>query len=98
MKRAVERIYESGQNLLIRRIDLLVEEARMLALDAGLAIAGGLIVLLGWVRVMNGAVEGLARVMPHHGAELVVGAVHVGLGVGFVLWGHARGRKTVGAK
>ena len=93
VRKALERIYESGQTLLIRRIDLLVEEARMLVQDTVLRIAGGVIVLLGWIRVMNGMVDGLARVMPQHWAEVSVGALHVALGVGCFLWARTQSRK-----
>jgi hypothetical protein len=98
VKRALERIYESSQSLVIRRIDLLVEEARQLVQDAALGITGCLIALLGWMHVMEGAVAALSRIMPHPGAEFVVGGLHVGLGVGFVLWARAHARKAAGAR
>jgi len=97
VKGALERLYASGQTLLIRRIDLLVEEGRVIAKGTLVGLIGSVIALLGWIRVMNGLVEVATRAMPHFWAEILVGALHVALGVGVLWWSRAVARKAARA-
>jgi hypothetical protein len=76
---ALERTYEAGQSLIVRRIDLLVAESKLLAQSGAMALLGGVIALIGWILLVQGVVDGLAQRFPRFAVELVVGFLHVGL-------------------
>jgi hypothetical protein len=76
---ALERTYEAGQSLIVRRIDLLVAEAKMLAQSGAMALGGGVIALIGWILLVQGIVDGLAQRFPRFAVLLAVGFLHVGL-------------------
>jgi hypothetical protein len=76
---ALERTYEAGQSLIVRRLDLLVAESKLLAQSGALALIGGVIALLGWILLVQGAVDGLSQRFPRYAVELGVGLVHLAL-------------------
>jgi hypothetical protein len=76
---ALERTYEAGQSLIVRRLDLLVAESKLLAQSGALALVGALIALIGWVLLVQGIVDGLALRFPRYAVELGVGLVHFGV-------------------
>jgi len=84
---ALERTYEAGQALLVRRIDLLVAESRLF-LRAGRALGIGVVVaLLGWLYLMEGLIDGLAGRHPRFAVELCVGLAHAVLAALLLLRG-----------
>lgn len=74
---ALERTYEAGQSLIVQRIDLLVAESKLLARGGGLLALGAVVALLGWIHLVQGAIDGLAARYPRFAVELAVGVVHV---------------------
>jgi hypothetical protein len=87
---ALERTYEAGQSLIVRRIDLLVAEAKLLAQTGAMAVVGGVIALLGWIYLVQGVVDGLAQRFPRFGVLLAVGLLHVGGAVLLMLRARSR--------
>jgi hypothetical protein len=83
---ALERIYEAGQSLIVRRIDLLVAESKLLARDGGRLALATLVGFLGWVYLVQGAVDGLSTRYPRFTAELLMGFAHVAAAAAFVLY------------
>jgi len=86
---AIERVYEAGQSLLVRRIDLLVEElaehARSLLAAAGIPFAGAVVALVGWFIAVAGIIDALDGSFPRFAVEIVIGILHVGIGVALVI-------------
>lgn len=76
---ALERTVEAGQSLIVRRIDLLVAETKLLAQSGALGLIGGVIALIGWVLLVQGIVDGLDQRFPRFAVELAVAVVHFGL-------------------
>jgi membrane-bound ClpP family serine protease len=76
---ALERTYEAGQSLIVRRIDLLVAEAKLFAQSGALAVVGGVLALIGWILLVQGVVDGLSQRMPRYAVELGVGLLHVAI-------------------
>lgn len=76
---ALERTLEVGQSLVVRRIDLLVAESKLLARSAGIAVLGFAVALIGWVYLVHGAIDGLGQRYPRFLVELAVGFAHFGL-------------------
>ena len=75
---ALERTYEAGQSLIVRRVDLLVAEARLLLHDGRALGIAGLVAVAGWLFLMLGVIDGLAQRVPRFAVELAVGLAHVG--------------------
>jgi hypothetical protein len=76
---ALERTVEAGQSLIVRRIDLLVAEAKLFAQSGALGLVGGVVALIGWILLVQGVVDGLAQRFPRYGVELAVAVFHFGL-------------------
>ena len=82
---ALARTYEAGQSLIVRGVDLLMAETRLLLRDGrsfGIAV---LVAVAGWLFLMHGLVDGLAERYPRFAVELAVGLAHVGAAALFVL-------------
>lgn len=90
---AVERVYDAGHELLLRRLDLLAAEARMLARSSGAALAAGIVALIGWLYLVAGVVDLLARSYPRGNVEIAVGGLHVLLAAGLALLASRMTRK-----
>jgi hypothetical protein len=91
---ACDRVYEAGQQLIVQRLELGTQEARMLA-RSGFALGlAALVGLTGWLYLLSGLVDGLARSQPRFVVELGVGAFHVALAFGLaaVSWNAASNR------
>jgi hypothetical protein len=86
---ALERVYGAGQELIVRRIDLLVEELAaqgrsLLAATAG-TIFTAMAVLVGWFFVVAGVVDAIDDYAPRFAVEIVVGILHVGVGAAITI-------------
>jgi len=75
---ALERTYEAGQSLIVRRVDLLVAEARLLLRDGRTFLIGSAVAVTGWLYLMHGVTDGLSERYPRFAVELAVGLGHVG--------------------
>ena len=76
---AVGRVYEAGEALIVRRLELGVAEARVFARGSlGLALAG-IVALVGWLYFVAGTIDALAREYPRFAVEMSVGGVHMAL-------------------
>jgi Putative Actinobacterial Holin-X, holin superfamily III len=86
---ALERVYGAGQTLIVRRIDLLVEElgaqGRSLLAAAVGTIFGAMAVLVGWFFVVAGLVDAIDDYVPRFAVEIVVGVLHVGVGAALAI-------------
>ncbi len=82
---ALERVVDAGQTLIVRRLDLLVEEfsaqAASLLASSGRVILGGALALLGWVIAVVGAIDVLDDYVARSAVEIAAGLIHVGVGV-----------------
>jgi hypothetical protein len=82
---ALERTYEAGQSLIVRGVDLLMAETKLLLRDGRTFGIGVLAALAGWLFLMHGLVDGLAERYPRFAVELAVGLAHVGAAALFAL-------------
>ena len=94
---ALERVYGAGQELIVRRIDLLVEELAaqgrsLLAATAG-TIFAAMAVLVGWLFVVAGVVDAIDD-FPRFAVEIVVGILHVGVGAAITIARRQRAAQT----
>lgn len=87
---AFERVYESGQRLLMTRVDLFVAELRVIMSGTLWAALAALVSIFGIFWLSYGLVELLQGVMPRGNAAMVVGAVEVLLGIGLAVWASRR--------
>jgi hypothetical protein len=74
---ALERTYEAGQSLIVRRVDLLVAETRLFLREARQLGVGALLAIAGWLFLVQGVIDGLAERYPRFAVELAVGLAHV---------------------
>ena len=88
MRGAVAQVVESGQQLLVDRLDLAQLELKLgmqtAAERATVFLAAGGVVAVGFVVFTYGLVAALALVMPMSAAALIVGAFY--LTAGIVTW------------
>ncbi len=76
---AALRVYEAGQNLMVRRLELWVAEARGSARIGFALLMAAVIGLSGWFIFVAGVIDGLARDYPRFAVEMSVGALHLGM-------------------
>jgi hypothetical protein len=85
---ALERTYEASQSLIVRRIDLLVAESRLLAQRGALRLLGVVVALTGWIFLVLGLIDGLAQRYPRFAVEIGVGVAHAVIAaLLFLRWG-----------
>ena len=102
---ALEHVYESGQTLLVRRLELLIgemalegraliDQARDLIGSGMLAGAGILIALAGWLLTVAGILRAAEGYFPRYAAELGMGALHciVGIALAYRFFGPRKER------
>jgi len=77
---ALERVHDASQRLLMRRLELVVEQARRLLLYTGIAGAGALVAAGGWALVVFAAVRAIDPEPARLAVAAVVGALHVAAG------------------
>ncbi len=91
---ALERVFEAGQALIVRRIDLLAEELsahRFRVLTAGIVdLCAAALALAGWFIAIAGLIDWLDDHFARHAVEVAVGAVHVAAGAAFFALGRRR--------
>ena len=78
---ALERVFEAQQALVVRRVDLLIEEmtAKLkstLALSVGV-FASAIAALVGWLIAIVGVVDGLDDQLPRSAVEIAIGLLHI---------------------
>lgn len=83
---ALERTYEAGQSLIVRRIDLLGAELKLFLRAGQAMLVGAVLAVLGWLYLMGGVIDGLAGRYPRVYVELGVGVAHVALAALLFLW------------
>jgi hypothetical protein len=100
---AMVRVYDTGQRLVLERIELakleligfargeLVVIARQLARNAVLALAGSILLLAGWFVLSWGVVNLVASGLPPAWRFVIDAAINVAVG-GVLVWLAARGQ------
>jgi len=92
MADAAHRAMEAGQSLIVGRLSLIASETRQLIHESGWLVVVAVVVLTGWLFLLHGVVGGLARHYPRFAVEVVVGLLHLGLGLGILFLVRARAR------
>ena len=86
---ALERVFDAGQTLIVRRNDLLVEElsahSTQLLGKVASTVLGAAVVLVGWLITVDGIVDVLDDYFARHAVEIAIGFVHLAIG-GALLW------------
>lgn len=90
MADAVQRAIEAGQSLIIGRLALVASETRQLIRESGSLLFVAVVVLTGWLFLVHGVIGGFARHYPRFAVEVVVGLVHLALGMLFVVRSRVR--------
>jgi hypothetical protein len=93
---ALEHVIEAQQALVVRRVDLLLEEITakakgLVSLWVG-AIVGTVAALAGWFIAIAGVIDALDDHFARSAVEIAMGALHVGAGIAFVF--HLFRRRT----
>jgi hypothetical protein len=78
---ALERVYEAGQDLLVRRLELLLEQGRSLLASTLAAQAGVLVALAGWALIVASVLQALDAGRPRLIGMIVAGVLHVAAGI-----------------
>jgi hypothetical protein len=78
---ALERVFEAQQRLVVRRVDLLIEEITaklraLLPLSLG-AVAAAIAAFAGWFYAMAGAIDALDEHFPRPTVEIAIGVIHI---------------------
>jgi hypothetical protein len=87
---ALERIFDAGQTLIVRRMDLLVEEISALSAQTlrtvAIAVVGGIAALVGWLILLAGVTDWLDDYFARQAVEISIGLVHLAIGVALLVW------------
>ena len=87
---ALERVFEAQQALVVRRVDLLLEEITakakgLVSLSVG-AIVGAVAALAGWFIAIAGVIDALDDRFARSALEIGMGMLHVGAGIALVFY------------
>jgi hypothetical protein len=86
--KALERVLEAQQDLVVRRASLLIEELIAKASDFAsrwlLAVVGSLVAIAGWFISMVGVIDALDDYFARFAVELALGAIHVAAGIAMI--------------
>ena len=86
---ALERVFEAQQALVVRRLDLFVEEitakARSLVTVSVGALAAAIAAVAGWFIAIAGVINALDDHFPRSAVEIGIGALHIGAGVALLI-------------
>jgi len=87
---ALERIFDAGQTLIVRRLDLLVEEMSALSTKTlrmvAMTLVGGVAALVGWLILLAGITDWLDDYFARQAVEIAIGLVHLAVGVALLVW------------
>jgi uncharacterized membrane protein YqjE len=87
---ALERIFDAGQTLIVRRMDLLVMEMSALSAQTirmvAISVVGGVTTLVGWLILLAGVTDWLDDYFARQAVEIAIGLVHLAVGVALLLW------------
>jgi Putative Actinobacterial Holin-X, holin superfamily III len=97
---ALERVYEAGQGLIVRRIDLLAgeiaEQGRSVFVSSLAITIGVVVALVGWFIAIAGIVDALDDRFPRFAVEIVIGALHAGVGAAIAVQARQRTSSKAG--
>jgi hypothetical protein len=87
---ALERVLEAQQGLVVRRLDLFVEETAakakgLVTISVG-ALAGAIAALAGWFIAIAGVIDALDDHFSRSWVEIGTGALHIASGVALLLY------------
>jgi hypothetical protein len=87
---AIERVFEAQQSLVVRRVDLLLEEITakaksLVTLSIG-AIVGAVAALAGWFIAIAGVINALDDTFARSALEIGIGALHIGAGIALIYY------------
>jgi hypothetical protein len=87
---ALERVLEAQQGLVVRRIDLLLEELTakakgLVSLSIG-AIVGAIAALAGWFIAIAGVIDALDDHFARSAVEIAIGLLHLGAGIALIFY------------
>ena len=87
--KALERVLEAQQDLVVRRASLMIEELIAKASNFVtrwlLAVVGSLVAIAGWFIAMVGVVDALDDYYARFAVELALGAIHIAAGIAMIL-------------
>ena len=86
--KALERVLEAQQDLVVQRASLMIEEwiakASSFVSRSLLAAVGCLLAIAGWIFAMVGAIDALDVYFARFAVELAVGVFHVAIGLALI--------------
>lgn len=74
---ALERVFDESQALLVRRLELLIEQARDLVGSSLIALAGAMVALTGWWALVFAALAAVPDERTRTVAAIAIGIAHV---------------------
>jgi protein-S-isoprenylcysteine O-methyltransferase Ste14 len=83
--KALERVLDAGQTLIVRRIDLLVDELSARGRSLLTAAVGAIALLMGWFFVVAAVLDAIDDYFPRFAVEIVAGVLHVGVGAAIAI-------------
>ena len=87
---AIERVFEAQQALVVRRVDLLLEELTakaksLVSLSIGV-IVGAIAAIVGWFIAIAGVIDALDDHFARSAVEIAMGVLHVAAGIAFIFY------------
>ena len=83
---ALAELVAAGQDVVLDRVDLvrseIADDVEALAVSGGLIVAAGLVAAAGWIAVAAAVIGWLNQVMQLEAALALIGALHLGAGLG----------------
>lgn len=87
---ALERVFEAQQALVVRRLDLFIEEitakAKSLVTISIGTLAGAIAAFAGWFIAIAGVINALDDHFARSTVEIAIGALHIGAGIALILY------------
>ena len=96
--KALERVLEAQQDLVLRRASLMIEEliakASSFVSRSLIAAVGCLLAIAGWIFAMVGAIDALDVYFARFAVELAVGVLHIAGGLAMIAVRQVRSRSS----
>ena len=96
--KALERVLEAQQDLVLRRASLMIEEliakASRFVSRSLIAAVGCLLAIAGWIFAMVGAIDALDVYFARFAVELAVGVLHIAAGLAMIAVRQVRSRSS----